>query len=630
MSDDRRGLDRIRRQISGGLPEGLDEFLALPRQGMPYHDGTIVPMLGHRFRQRPSGLIVPASVNDPEPSDLVGTYITATEVFGGPLSGDELSSLLDGLSAKGIVRACAALLDAHEQDAAGLDLRLAGHVLEEDARERALNLLSGRERRFITPQLALLASAAALLIHPWEVPNGSSAQVSDVVASALLHLHMGDLAGRAEDPDETVLFGNVGSGLALEVVANQMFNSSTNLGSDIARHERLWHHLAAEVAQDRGLPDLRVVFEDATGIPLDVFEAVGFGLFAAREKAPLVPKSWFRDTEIAPDHLDAVLSRTAYSPPELAARLADDLDADFSANRWRLDGFSERPILDFDDESWLIHSPQLLVDRFFSGLAFWDAYFHASGADQPQVRNAWSFITEQYGQEVLESIAPAAAGQRVWREAEIQAAYGTQRQRNADAVIEYSDAWVVIDFSSRMASRALAQARNVEALEEEIEILIGHKAGQLDATIAALLQDESRLTGRPSIEGRRFHPVVVVHSKWPVNPVTYELARLKAQDERHLQGPTVAPLTILTIEELEIVEAVQERGGPDFASLLQRHSQGSLHRTGMKDHVLLVEQLDVGRPRRMEGLLQSSSRRVIDAFGFAEEDYPPGPAGEGP
>lgn len=605
-------------QIAGALPSELDAWLALPRQGVPYHEGTIVPMIARRFRQRSDGLLVPASVaEDPQPIDLAATYLTASEVFGHPLRDEEFAPLLEGLGASGVVEACALLLEVHHKDASGLDQRLAQHALQQDARERALNLLRERQMRFVVPQLALLASSVVLLTFPWE--SDDDALVSDVVAAAVLHLHMGDLVVRPEGPNEKVLFGNVREGMALEVIANQMFNSTTNLGTDIARHERMWHHLAREVAKDEGLPDLSAVFETVTGMPLDVFEAVGFGFYAARDKAPKVPKSWFEPTDITEDQLIAVLGRTALTPGTLRQRLENDIDGDLSTNRWKLDAYSERPILDFDEQSWLIHSPQLLVDRFFSGLAFWDAYFHA-GADQDHVRHAWGLITERYGHEVLESLAPEAAGQRVWRESEIQEAFGTQDQRNADAVIDYGDAWVVLDFSSRMPTRALAHAESLKALEDEIDYVVGDKASQLDATIAALKEGESRLTGRASQQRRRFHPVIVVSNKWPLNPITHELARLKVEEQGHLQGDQVETLFIITMEELEIVESVQEHGGPNFASLLRSHAEKSLRRMGLKDHVLLVEGLGVSRPRRMNALLESHTDRLVDAFGFEEED----------
>ena len=613
--------EQLHDQISGGLPPELDTWLALPRQGVPYHEGTIVPMLAHGFRQRPDGLIVPASVVDaPQPIDLVAAYLTASEVFGHPLRQQGLALLLEGRSGKGFVEVCAVLLDVHHKDASGLDQRLAQHVLEGDARERALNLLRDRGMRFVVPQLALLASSAVLLASPWE--SDEVAAVSEVVAAAVLLLHIGDLLVRPEESNEKILVGNLREGMALEVIANQMFNSTTNLGTDIARHERLWHHLASEVSEEEGFPDLSAVFEAVTGIPLNIFEAVGFGLYAARDKAPKVPKSWFDHTDITKEELIAVLDRTALTPDALRQRLEKDLGEDFSDTRWNLDAYSERPILDFDEQTWLIHSPQLLVDRFFSGLAFWDAYFDA-GADQAQVRHAWGLITERYGHEVLESLAPEAAGQRVWRESEIQDAFGTQGQRNADGVIDYGDAWVVLDFSSRMPKRELAHAESLKALEDEVKYVVGDKAAQLDATISALQVDESLLTGRPRPGRRRFHPVIVVSNKWPLNPITYELARLKVKEQGHLQGFHVESLAIITMEELEIVESVQEHGGPDFASLLRSHAAKSMRRMGLRDHVLLVEKLDVGRPRRMDALLESHTKRLVDAFGF-EEDVPKG------
>lgn len=147
-------------------------------------------------------------------------------------------------------------------------------------------------------------------------------------------------------------------------------------------------------------------------------------------------------------------------------------------------------------------------------------------------------------------------------------------------------------------------------------MLLEDKAEQLDATIRAIRGSERKLTNRDPAHLRRFTPVIVVHSKWPSNPVMHELAQLKLKELDLLQEADIDALEIITIEELEMVEAVQEAGGFALASLLERKRKGSMRGMGLKDHLLLVEKIEAGVSRRMDNLFTSLTERIVSTFGF--------------
>lgn len=615
MPSEELSLERLRRQLSGCLPEELDGWLVQPRSDTPYHEGTVVPLLGLQVRQRPSGLLVVGDVTDPAPIDQMAVYLTASEVFGAYLPEGLLDELLEGRTADRLVWATAMLLRAEHEEVADLEVAIVNEVLVGEARERAGNLLASRERRLIAPQIQLLVAAGALLGLPWT--GDHPADAPDVTGALLLGLHVGDLLEGASHDDTEILFGNVRAGLAAEVVANQLFNSVTQLRADIARHEAVWHRHLPAVAETEGLPDLAELFENVTGVPLDVFQAVGFGFYAAKsEDPPFVSRSWFSSTRIMPEDVAAIESLVSVTPDELRSQLERDVAGDLSGNRWALQAFSRWPLLRYDESRWLVHSPQLLVDRFFSGLAFFDAWF-AAGAERDQVKHAWGLATERYGHEVLRAVA----GARVFPEDRLQAAYSRAGKRIADAAVDYGHRWLVLDFSSRRPSQALARGASPEALVEEVHTLVDDKGEQLHDTIEAIRRDETRLTGaEQQVDSRRFTPVVAVHSRWPVNPITHELIQLRLKELDFLQDDDVDDLEVVTIEELEMVEAVQESGGPDLVALLDRKREGPLFRMGLKNHMLLVERLDVGVPRRLGELFEACIQRMVETFGFSDDD----------
>lgn len=581
---------------------------------MAYHEGSVVPMLGLRVHQRPSGLLVVGDAEGPAPVDQMAVYLTAHEVFSHYLTQAVLDELLAGATASRLVWATASMLRVLHDDVSGVEEALIGEVLAGGALDRARNLLRRSERRLIAPQLQLLVSAGAVLALPWH-EGDAPAESPDLVGALVLGLHVGDLLeGATHDETSEVLFGNVRAGLAADIVANQLLNSTSQLRADIARHEAVWHHHAPAVARDEGLPQLERVFQDATGVPLNVYEAIGFGLYAARSQPPFIPTSWFSSTYIEDEHLSRVAEMVSATPEQLRDQLARDIDGDLAANRWALQAFSRWPLLRFDESRWLVHSPQLLVDRFFSGLAFFDAW-SAANEERERVWHAWGLATERYGHEVLQSVA----GDRVYREDQLMRSYGTSGRRTADAAVDYGHRWLILDFSSRRPAQQLARGASPAALRHEVEVLIDDKARQLQDTIEAVRSNEAALTGteQGSIPPR-FTPAIVVHSRWPTNPITSELIRLRLDDLSLLQEDDVDALEVLTIEELEMVEAIQEQGGPDLITLLDRKREGSLRRMGLKDHILLVERLEVGMSKRLGDLFEACTDRIIHSFGFPD------------
>lgn len=599
--------DELRRLITGGVPADLERHLVVPEEGRRYHHGTTVPILDQRTTQRPSGLLVVGASPTPAPIDQFAQYLTATEVYGRPLRQTELEAITQ-LSANEIVLACSALLHGiHGVDATDLERRLANDIFDEDLAQRVAGLLRSSGARLLAPQLLLLTSAAALSNLQWTQPPE---RVTHMPGAVALSLHIGDMLYRPdEEGEDDFLVGNLSGALAAEVVANQIFNSSSHILADMARHEAVWRDYVPRVTAERNLPDLLAVFEEATGVPMEIFESVGFGLYAAMQHGVLVGRSWFSTTALDEGDVEAVIERVATSVHGIREQLAQSAGDDIHADRWALGTFSERPLLEFDSTHWLVHSPQLLIDRFFSGLAFFDAWFEQQGGDRDRVKSAWGVATEWYGVDILRSLAPG----RVYAEDEIQRAFEREGARNVDAAIDYADSWVVLDFTQRRVRHDFAIRPSAAKLHGEVETLLD-KAGQLQQTIDDLREDEERLTHHPARQRRRFYPSIVVHSRWPVNPVTTRLIQVKLSELDLLQGTDIAPLEVIPIEDLEMVKEACRLGGFSFATLLDRKQQGPLMGMPLKDHILRVEGFDIEVTQHTRELFDRLTDRMVETM----------------
>jgi hypothetical protein len=258
--------------------------------------------------------------------------------------------------------------------------------------------------------------------------------------------------------------------------------------------------------------------------------------------------------------------------------------------------------------------PKLLLRRVFG----WPPYFaieeYLSRCGDPRIgafRRAVRRYAELYVLEVLASLAPDAVGvKRLYTEEDLRDAYAGQGVKLADAVLDYGDTWVVLDVSTRRLMRDSVAGLSHASLQRDVRALAGAKAEQLESTIEQLRRDESRLTGEPARAGRHFAPLVVATEGFPVNPSSSLLVEEHLRAVGQLAAPDVLPLQIVDVVELEMVEGLQESGGPSLAQLLTAKPRASLSRSSLRDYVLVECGLTPRRPARLTALWLSATDQL--------------------
>lgn len=169
---------------------------------------------------------------------------------------------------------------------------------------------------------------------------------------------------------------------------------------------------------------------------------------------------------------------------------------------------------------------------------------------------------------------------------------------------------MIAEITTHQLRRDSVAAVSDTALESDVDALV-EKVRQVDATLERIRADESALTRRQPTPGRRFHPVVIVTEGFPVNPIVLQKLRTRMEDEQLLAGGDTTPVEIVTIVEMEMVEALHEIGGPSLQELLSAKQYAGLAKMSLRDYILVDRRLQPPRPRRLEELWQhhSSSRR---------------------
>jgi hypothetical protein len=265
----------------------------------------------------------------------------------------------------------------------------------------------------------------------------------------------------------------------------------------------------------------------------------------------------------------------------------------------------------------VVLDPDFLINRVYGWLPMFDIgnAMMASAPDEDarsavskQMNTIMNYLrdnTERYVLEVLEQFAPRhGLLKRLWDERELKAAYpGKNRGQVCDAAMEGPGAWVAFEVSSRLVQRKLASSAAPDALLDDVMFGIVKKAGQLEATLNRLKQNESNLTGRPAESRRRFVPVLVIGEGFPLGPITRAVIDYRLQQAGVLQQPEFRPLHILGVHELELLEHAVTTGGRELIEILDAHARSTMAQMNLKDFLT-----DHQRPQRQLVLW----RRALD------------------
>ena len=299
------------------------------------------------------------------------------------------------------------------------------------------------------------------------------------------------------------------------------------------------------------------------------------------------PLGWSRE------RLAATLDLICVDATRLRVEVADEISR--FGLPWSISAFERFPVIRLDSGSLLVIDPNLLVRRAFGWLPLFDIVEGLKSRGQPgdrrlaeHAKGCVAHLTEVYTLEVLSNIVGNGNGnhaQRLYNDTDLDAAFTKRGRQKADAAIDYGDAWVVVEVTTSKAQRATVSGISSDAVDADLGKLVD-EAAQIEATIDALRIDESRLTGVPSQRARRYLPLLVASEGFPINPVSLELLRERLRTAGVLQKSDISSLEVVDLEELEIVESLQEYGGPSLRDLLTQKAASSMANAGMREYIL--------------------------------------------
>ncbi|MGI8622902.1 MAG: hypothetical protein ACR2NB_05305 [Solirubrobacteraceae bacterium] len=427
--------------------------------------------------------------------------------------------------------------------AAGLDTLLRD-VLEADD--------GGPPRVLVARQPLLLALKLALEHDP---PASTGTSDPFVVATLLSHYAAREPAtGRIPD-DAGRRVGGYAVPLAMEIVANTLFNAPVEYGDLLARTRLLW--TAYEQRLTRATPrlPLRQLLREATGMDLDDLLVLAFGVFAHADTAaagaaqPLDLASM----RLPQASIDTFLSRFSATAADLAASLGG------AEGEWSFLPIEDTPLLRTGATTAAVIDIRLMQRRFTSAL-YWLVHDHEKAIDDQQRRlwtQVYSELVELYAEDILARLAPTRGGQTTFFSEEQLKLLGDTA---VDCGIDFGDYLLIADVVQHqmtVPTRALCQ---IDAFEKDMHATVHKKVRQLNGSIRALLGKPTHPAHPTGARPQRILPVVVQGADFPVNPATVGYARERAAADGLLAQPECGPLVIVTLDELEMLDSLRHTG----------------------------------------------------------------------
>lgn len=610
--------------FSGEEPADLPPRpLAVLSAGTMYFRGTAVQALGPQWKHGQNGLIIPAYLAvSPAPIDQMLVYLSTEEIYGVTPPADLIYDELIRIPAETVLVEAALVLAKLRHPGASrsdVDAEFARMWFPEPVRTRVLNTLRQPNRGLVVPQ-ALLALIQYSMRFSGDVLIPGVRQGNLVLALMIV----ADQAGSELEVPSDEILTKVPGALGREVISNQIFNSGVDEVNYFARFYRIWLMLSKELAGAPEIEDLEAGYEELVGVPLRDVLSVGILLWSVTVNLrPVVDPAYLDGIPWAKQRLEKVLSVFCIDIQEFRAEVREEFST--STTSWAFGAFSRFPVIRLWDGRLVVLDGPLLVRRIFGWLPIFDIKYYAASKGTASKKKAGRLeqslrrLVEKYTAEVLDNLAKSTSGaRRVYHDEQLKEAYEKHGVKIADAAIDCVDSWIVIEVTSSQLKRESVYGVSDQAIVDDLIKLVG-EVEQIDSTIRSIRDNESRLTGVSSRPNKKFHPLLVTTEGFPVNPVSLTLIREHVNERGLLLDDDVEPLEVVDLVELEMVESLQENGGPQLVDLLAGKKNASLWRCSLRDYLLVEKKLRPGRSQRVEALWNTGSEELTARL-FTQDD----------
>ncbi len=384
--------------------------------------------------------------------------------------------------------------------------------------------IDGRPRWFLARQIVLRAIRLVLVPpEPGRTPDPDPALVADLdgidpETAAVLLVHLAADSLTQERRDDEPMFCGTAESLAMEVVANNLFNDRDDNGDLLARYRLLWTHYGSRLTRVTPRRPPADLLAEAIGIDLDDMTTLAFAYWAHIQS--LRPGGQVRlNAMIRPDiaidraTVETFLDLFSSTPAELAAALRD------CPKPWQMLPIQDRPLLRLGDDV-VVLDERYLVERVTRG-TYWLVHDYEKFTYGENARNRWTQVygemVETRAEDQLRRMAPplVGGGRAFFTEEQRQAAFpGT---KNCDAGINCGGDVVLAEVVSGTVKLATREQADVASFREDAEKIVLAKARQLYVSAANLTKRPQPPNSPLTEPAAGIFLVVISGGQFPVN-----------------------------------------------------------------------------------------------------------------
>lgn len=590
------------RALSAAEPDELRTFLTVPEPGRALHFGTTAPMLGVH-RESAFGLAVPVAAQEAaSPFDYAGVFLTFENLAGTKSTFESIPAALsryDRAEMLGAIGTILQRLHGGDEWTTTAPRTAAGYFNERLS--ASCHSLLDQDRKLFTPNGAMVLAKLAL-VHGGTATDADAPPLEHMLTLLFtkVHDHLGRMPpGPAGD---TVRVDGELTPVAAYLTANQIFNRNFDEASFLQFYQQRWNNpsrVAAMQVKDK--------FRRTMGFGVDDQADLALAIWAgARANGHVFhSRSALESAGFEPGVLDKMLTRLSRPLADvrdaIAAKEIGELDLE-----WNFDTMEQYPLIEMENGTYLALEPAHLVRRCMG----WSPIYDLNQRKRDE--HSMAMTSEACAFEVLESVYEPRSpllSRRLFNEAELKALAPTAR--GADAAVDFGSSFAVIEITARRVPRAVVHGKSTAALDELFEMVLD-ELEQVAGTATALQSERHQLTGVPAAGGVRVYPIVLMVEGFPTNPITLSEIRATARNRGIFEGMPIAPIEIIDLVELDMVEAVTEAGGPSLPELLDAKENSNFRYDSLRNYLHSRADLDLRISKRVNDGVSGPFERLIE------------------
>ena len=511
-----------------------------------------------------------------QPTDLMGIYITIGDYIpDGQLASPEgLNRLVDELLSVGSLeqRARTLVLLNHVNGRPGGAAELTVQYLESirpDLAERLRNTLERQDgiNRFLLARQGILAALRRTLLQP--EPDDGKDDVDYLWESILLVHAVSTLLYEHQSPtDPGRSYAGLAGPVTMEIIRNELFYARRLEGfSSLSRLFLLWTRYGRRITKTSLRAEPTSLLLEATGLEIEDWLVCSLAVQSRMVTGDIL---WSIIDSHSPAMRDAFLDQVRLDPASARSKLRDN------RGEWDFLVFQRYPLIEIAGDV-LVVDDRYLLERMAEG-PYWNVSEHEKSISE----GAWLRWTQSYGEMVESYVLDVAnrmvppvldGGRSVYYEDELLQAYPG---KVCDLLIDYGDVWWCLEIVSSQVTTDTRIDGKMRSFDKDTEKIVLKKVRQLDTIIRRLLRDETAITGRQAVVGRRVVPTIVNLGTYPVNPVAGRHIDELLKETDLLQDSQIEPLCVIDIGEIELLEGLFTNKGHNPVEVLREWKQSPL------------------------------------------------------